>query len=100
MDAMDRMDDDGSPNSEEMHDAAAQQVEHAGIAEADHSASTAERPSLDRAPVAEAPVETPKVEQVAPLPATPPSAEGAPVAAAETATLPPPTPDPADHDPQ
>ena len=32
--------------------------------------------------------------------ATPPSAESAPVAAAETATVPPPTPDPADHDPQ
>ena len=100
MDAMDRMDDDGSPDSEEMHDAAAGQVEQAGIAEADHAASTAERPSVDREPVEQALVEQPKVEQVAPPPAASPSAENATVAAAETATVPPPMPDPADHDPQ
>jgi hypothetical protein len=107
MDAMDRMDDDGSPDSEEMHDAAVQQVEQAGIGEADHATST-ERPMVDRAPVEQAQVEPPKVEQVqppqvehvAPPPATPPSAEGAPVPATVTATVPPPTPDPADHDPQ
>jgi len=99
LDAMDRMDDDGSPDAEEMHDAAVEQVEQAGIAEADHAASTAERPPIDRAPVEQAHAEPPTVEHAAP-PAAPPSAEGAPVVAAEPATVPPPTPDPADRDSQ
>jgi hypothetical protein len=99
MDAMDRMDDDGSPDSEEMHDAAAEQVEQAGIVGADHAASTAEQAPIDQAPVEHAHVEPPPVEHIAPPSAAPPPVASAPVAPAEPAAVPPP-PDSADHDPQ
>jgi hypothetical protein len=75
MDAMDRMDDDGSPEPEEIHAAAAEDVEQATGAQSHPS-----EPRLDQ-PV-------------------PPHVEAAPVAPAEPAPAPPATPDHADPDPQ
>jgi hypothetical protein len=100
MDAMDRMDDDGSPDSEEMHDAAAEQVEQAGIAEAITPRPRRNgHPSIQR--LSSRHTSTSRRWNTSHRrPHAPPSAESAPVAAAETATAPPPTPDPADHDPQ
>ena len=56
MDAMDRMDDDGSPESEEAHDVAAERVEQAVEAQAERA-----DPVLDSS--AAAPIDIPRVRQ-------------------------------------
>jgi hypothetical protein len=105
MDALDAMDDDGSPEAEAIHEAAIERVQQ--IAEAisqqiEPNATDAagehmqvEPTRIEPAHVNHEPAELPRVE----LPA-PPHVEAAPAAPAEPAPVPPPTPDRADHDPQ
>jgi hypothetical protein len=80
MDAMDRMDDDGSPESEEMHEAAADQVEQIAVADSHHTESSVEQARVEEADSARA--------------------EAAPAPPAESAPAEPVLPDHADHDPQ
>jgi hypothetical protein len=88
MDALDAMDDDGSPESEETHDAAVERVEQATVAipspVESHVADADEQAQIDQSPVEQPRVESPVV----------PHAEAAPAAPTE------PAPGHADHDPQ
>ena len=89
MDAMDRLDDDGGPESDETHAAAVEHVEQAAIADA---------PVVE--PRVEPPVVTPPAPHVDPPTAPPaPAIEPPPPAGPTTATTPP-SPDHADPDPQ
>jgi hypothetical protein len=89
MDALDAMDDDGSPESEETHDAA---VEQAAVAIPPQLESHIAGAELGQARIDQSSVEPPRVES-----SVPPHAQAAPT---ESAPLPPPAPDHADHDPQ
>ncbi len=93
MDAMDRLDDDGGPESDETHAAAVEHVEQAAIADAH-----ADTPVVE--PRVEPPVVTPPAPHVDPPTAPPaPAIEPPPPAEPTTATTPP-SPDHADPDPQ
>ncbi len=96
MDALDAMDDDGSPESEDTHDAAVERVEQTTVAVAAQADSHAAEAELGQARIDQSPVEQPRVES----PVLPPHAEAAPAAPTEPAPVPPPVPDHADHDPQ
>ena len=94
MDAMDRLDDDGGPESEETHAAAVEHVEQAASAGAHADTREAE-------PRVEPPVVTPPAPHVDPPAAPPaPAIEPPPPPAEQAAATPSPSPDHADPDPQ
>ena len=95
MDALDAMDDDGSPESEETHDAAVERVEQAAVAPPPQIESHVADAELGQARIDQSPVEQPRVES-----SVLPHAQAAPAASTEPAPVPPPAPDHADHDPQ
>ncbi len=95
MDALDAMDDDGSPESEETHDAAVERVEQAAVAIPPQVESHVADAELGQARIDQSPVEQPRVESP-----VVPHAQAAPAAPTEPAPVPPPAPDHADHDPQ
>jgi hypothetical protein len=92
MDALDAMDDDGSPESEETHDAAVERVEQPAVAIPPQLESHIAGAELGQAPIDQSSVEQPRVES-----SVLPHAQAAPT---EPAPLPPPAPDHADPDPQ
>ncbi len=94
MDAMDRLDDDGGPESDETHAAAVEHVEQAAVADALADTPVAE-------PRVEPPVVTPPAPHVDPPTAPPAPAIEPPSPPAESTTATtPPAPDHADRDPQ
>ena len=94
MDAMDRLDDDGGPESEETHAAAVEHVEQAAIAGAHGD-------TLESEPRVEPPVVTPPAPHVDPPVAPPaPAIEPPPPPSEQTAATPPPSPDHTDPDPK
>jgi hypothetical protein len=113
MDALDAMDDDGSPEAEETHEAAGERVEPTAETVTRPAESHAAAPAVEPVPVEPVPVEpaggesarvnhepaaAPRVESPAPphVDAIPAAQDAAP----EPAPVPPATPDGADHDPQ
>jgi hypothetical protein len=105
MDALDAMDDDGSPEAEEIHEAAVERVQQAAEAVSQQAEPLATDAADQHAQVEPArvesvhvnpePIELPRVESSAP-----PHVEAAPAAPTEPAPVPPATPHGADHDPQ
>jgi len=107
MNALDGMDDDGSPEAEEIHDAAVERVEQTAETATRPAESNAAVPVVEAVPVEPAgeplhvhhePAQAPPVESPAP-----PHVDAAPAArdaAPEPSPVPPATPDGADHDPQ
>jgi hypothetical protein len=111
LDALDGMDDDGAPESEETHAAAVEQVEQTALSVAESHAEApaapepveqarfqpvAEHPAVEHAAVEQAPVEQAHHDQ----PRVEPRVEASPAAPVEPSSPPPAARDHADHDPQ
>jgi hypothetical protein len=105
MDALDAMDDDGSPEAEDIHEAAVERVQ-----QKDEAVSQPAEPHATDAPAEHAQAEPARVEPVHVNPepvdmvrvesSAPPHVDAAPAAPTEPAPVPPATPHGADHDPQ
>jgi hypothetical protein len=104
MDALDSMDDDGSPESEETHAAAVEQVDQTAAALESAPASFAEVTTVtppSQAPAVEAaPIEPPHAEAAVHLPPVAAPVEPVAPVSPDPEPAPPAAPDHADHDPQ